>query len=286
MPWYTELLRCPDCKHELTVNDGYYCVECGFHDSSSKDLRTKAPHPLVLNLERTPNLDINSKLVDTECTGPEITYKGPLAERDSRQFMSLLSSLVPKNGSVLDLGCGPRDQANPIEYLGFNYVGFDYTKNKSDFLADAHSIPFKDESFDCIISYAVLEHLHNPCIAIHEVERVLKPGGIYVGAVSQGEPFHQSYFHMTPWGFLSLISLTSSLQITRLWPSMDTLQSLSGMGRYPRVIRFLIRTIDLTNKWLPFLAPRKLRWTKKEKELDMLYRAGSLCFCVTKQDSN
>jgi SAM-dependent methyltransferase len=196
--------------------------------------------------------------------------------------MSVISSLLPFGSRVLDLGCGPRDQAIPIEHLGYSYVGLDFTNQSADFLADAHSIPFMDASFDCVFSYAVFEHLHNPYVAIQEVSRVLKPEGVFIGGVSQGEPFHQSYFHLTPWGFVSLIYSVQSLRITRLWPSMDTLQSLSRIGRYPRVIRFLIKQIDSLHKGLPFLAPRKVKWPRRDKALDELYRAGSLAFCVMK----
>ena len=81
----------------------------------------------------------------------------------------------------------------------------DYAHSEADLLADAHAIPFADDSFDCIFSYAVLEHLHNPFVALSEVARVLRPGGWFIGTVSQGEPFHSSYFHHTPWALLSLV---------------------------------------------------------------------------------
>jgi ubiquinone/menaquinone biosynthesis C-methylase UbiE len=145
---------------------------------------------------------------------------------------------------------------------------------------DAHSLPFKDQSFDCVLSYAVLEHLHAPWVAIHEVARILKPGGIYIGSVSQGEPFHHSYFHHTPWAMCSLIALCPELSLERIRPSMDTLRSLSRMGRYPRVIQKALKLVESVNRRCPWLAPRRMRWSQQEKDLDQLYRAGSLCFLV------
>ena len=200
--------------------------------------------------------------------------------------MKLIDESCDKGSKVLDLGCGPRDQAKPLEWLGYDYVGVDYSSDKADFIADAHALPFKDESFDCVFSYAVLEHLHQPFIAMKEIDRVLKNGGIYIGTVSQGEPFHASYFHHTSWGFLSLICHSSTITVERLWASMDTLRSLSSMGRYPRIIRSLIRAIDVVHQNLPFLAPRRMGWTKKEKECDVLYRAGSVCFLCSKKGSS
>jgi ubiquinone/menaquinone biosynthesis C-methylase UbiE len=213
---------------------------------------------------------------------PKISYDGPAAIRDSRELMSVLQQNLRIGSKVLDLGCGPKDQKPPVEYLGFDYLGIDYSSSAADLLGDAHSIPFRENSFDCVLSYAVLEHLHSPCIAIREIERILKPCGIYVGTVSQGEPFHDSYFHLTPWGLVSLISSTRSLRIEQLWDSMDTLASLSRIGRYPRAIKLLIGLVDKVHRLCPFLAPKKMNWPKSEKQLDRLYRTGSIAFVIRK----
>ena len=63
---------------------------------------------------------------------------------------------------VLDLGCGPRDQAKIFDYLRCEYVGIDFTSTEADIKADAHCLPFVSESLDVVFSYAVLEHLHKP----------------------------------------------------------------------------------------------------------------------------
>ena len=111
---------------------------------------------------------------------------------------------------------------------------------------------------------------------------MLKPGGIFVGTVSQGEPFHASYFHHTAWGVVCLIESTASLKIERLWDSGDTLGSLARMGRYPRVIRVILKLVERIHNYLPLLAPRRMKWSHKQKRLDKIYRAGSICFVVRK----
>ena len=194
--------------------------------------------------------------------------------------MSEVMQRLPHGGDVLDLGCGPRDQVVPLEHLRFRYLGVDYGNPSADFLADAHSLPFSDASFDCVFSYAVLEHLHDPFIAAHEILRVLKPGGWYIGTVSQGEPFHSSYFHHAPWALVSLIGATPGLRIQRLWESSDTLESLASMGRYSRVIKGMLKGVSWIASHCPWLTPRKMRWPEKERQLDRLYRAGSVCFSI------
>ena len=237
---------------------------------------------LSLKLPRKLSVEATDLLQRIDTTKPRITYAGPTALRDSRELMSEVAYRLPKGGAALDLGCGPRDQAPPLEHLAFRYVGVDFGNPAADLLADAHSIPFKDGSFDCVFSYAVLEHLHNPFIALHEVARVLKPGGWFIGTVSQGEPFHSSYFHHTPWALVSLIEAVHGLRLVRLWESADTLQSLASMGRYSRVVKGMLGGVDWIASNLPWLTPRKMRWPEKDKQLDRLYRAGSLCFSIQK----
>ena len=46
-----------------------------------------------------------------------------------------------------------------------------------DVVADAHSLPYADESVDVVHSEAVFEHLYNPGQASKEIYRILKKGG-------------------------------------------------------------------------------------------------------------
>lgn len=284
--WHEQLLICPDCHGLLIVTlDNVHCENCHFKSNNSKDLRAKNPSQTNLNFYRTlKNFDPQTTLKTVSISPPKIQYSGPKALRESSAFMSLIMEYFQKPCKVLDLGCGPKDQLTPISHLGHLYVGVDYFNVAADYLIDAHSIPFQTSSFDCVFSYAVLEHLHNPFIAIQEINRVLKPGGIFIGTVSQGEPFHDSYFHITPWGFISLINSVPSLKIERLWASMDTIKSLSRMGRYPRLIKSVLAQIDKLHESFPIMSPRKMKWSSSDLALDKLYRAGSICFLVEKLD--
>lgn len=109
---------------------------------------------------------------------------------------------------------------------------------------------------------------------------MLVPGGLFLGAVSQGEPFHDSFFHLTPWGLIALLQRAPSLCPARLWGSRDTLDALARMGRYPHVLHRLLAGVAALDRGAPFLAPRRMRWSAEERRIDCLYRAGSLCFVI------
>jgi len=285
--WYFPFLVCPDCRSQLNVNrDNISCSKCTFKSGLTKvntaiDLRPINPRKVILEFARTGFS--HSQIEQLEIQKPEITYSGPSALRDSRELVSQMQCYLESDARVLDLGCGPRDQVIPIEYLGYQYIGLDYSNLKADILGDAHALPFEDNTFDCVLSYAVLEHLYNPHVALCEIERVLKPNGTYIGTVSQGEPFHDSYFHHTSWGLISLVGASLNLSLVRIWPSIDTLNSLSRMGRYPRVIKWLLSLVDKLHSAVPQLAPRRMKWTSREKALDELHKSASICFVIQKR---
>ncbi len=278
--WFDEQLACPDCQRDFVWQAGGGACVCGFAavPGAPRDFRPQRPEERVRSFSLRPSVDLS----DVALERPRVTYDGPPALRDSRELFSAAQPWMRRGARLLDLGCGPRDQAGPAGHYGLEYAGVDFDSPAADLLADGHALPFRAGTFDAVLSYAVLEHLYNPFVALGEVARVLRPGGVFFGTVSQGEPFHDSYFHHTAFGVLSVFA-AAPLRVTRLWPSYDTLHALSGMGRYPRAQRLLIEAVYRFGRALPMLAPRKyFRWTQREKDLDELHRAASICFIAVK----
>lgn len=274
MLWFADRVVCPECGAALALDDPR--CRCGFvgQPGPPPDLRPRAA--IALTLALPVQTSARELLARCDVERPRVAYDGPRAERDSAELFSAIDP--PRNARLLDLGCGPRDQAPVAAHYGLRYAGVDYTSPRADLLADAHALPFASASFDLVLSYAVFEHLHNPYLAASEVARVLVPGGLFFGAVSQGEPYHESYFHHTPLGVLTLLD-AAGFRVRRLWPSYDTLHALAVMGKYPRVTRMAIELLYRFAKATPFLAPRAyFRSSPREKQLEELYRAASVCF--------
>lgn len=267
----------------MQTSERLTCEECGYTCSKGQQLNLMPSNPLRRLIAFTPEPALRpSEAVDLiDTSAPDITYDGPMPGRDSRELLSQLMSSGASARNVLEIGCGPKDQSSCFAHLGIVHVGIDVSGQAPDALADAHYLPFEDSQFDAVFSYAVLEHLHNPIAAMAEISRVLRPGGVFVGTVSLGEPFHASYFHHTPWALVALCRQTG-FTIERLWSSMDTLKSLSRMGRYPRLLRYLLSFSDYLNRTLSPLSPHRRKWTPKENQVDSLYRAGSICFSLKK----
>ena len=108
------------------------------------------------------------------------------APRWNRAVKTLIRRLGP-DATLLDLGAGTRRRAPHVITLDLERTP------EVDILADGHALPFRDATFDAVISEAVLEHVRAPERVVAEIYRVLKPGGKVCIAV----PFLQGY-HAAP----------------------------------------------------------------------------------------
>lgn len=86
---------------------------------------------------------------------------------------------------------------------------------------DGVKIPFEDARFDVVFSRQVFEHVRHPEPLMREIRRVLKPGGRFIGSVSQLEPFHSnSYWNFTWFGFAT-IAVEAGLSLVEMRPGVD-----------------------------------------------------------------
>jgi ubiquinone/menaquinone biosynthesis C-methylase UbiE len=107
-------------------------------------------------------------------------------------FPHLKSKLTGTESTALDFGCGPgRFTVDLAELIGGTVVGVDITPElieiaqKSSLVSyrciGTQTLPFPDASFDLVWSCLVLGGIPDNQIikTIHEINRVLKPGGLF-----------------------------------------------------------------------------------------------------------
>jgi ubiquinone/menaquinone biosynthesis C-methylase UbiE len=177
------LLQCPTCKNgDMTQGDkSLTCSNCGsIYPKSKRNVNFL-----------TDDFKVEFDIVDTENVS-DLPYDGMIINLINRYH----------NGVILDCGSGKRD----IYYE--NVVNFEIVDyESSDILGVGEALPFKDNSFDAVLSLAVLEHVKNPFQCAEEIKRVLKPGGTLYCQIAFLQPFHgypHHYFNMTQSGFRNL----------------------------------------------------------------------------------
>lgn len=123
-----------------------------------------------------------------------------LTKKTTREHLQCFIKSHATNKRTLDLGSSWSPYA---EYFP-DRVSCDIEAREGvDVVADAHSLPFKDEEFENILCSEVLEHLHTPEQAIAEMWRVLAPGGTLILTTRFMFPIHDAphdYFRFTEIG--------------------------------------------------------------------------------------
>jgi SAM-dependent methyltransferase len=160
---------------------------------------------------------------------------------------------LPKGARVLDWGCGNGHFSYFLASMGFNVTGYSFlgyprlmreSAQKFDFVqgseSDPRRLPFRDEEFDAVVSLGVLEHVRetggDERASLGEIQRVLKPGGVFLCAHL---PNRRSWIeflsrNFLPSRFRHLYRFTRR-DINDLWSSAGfTIRKISRYGWLPR----------------------------------------------------
>lgn len=135
----------------------------------------------------------------------------------ARKIIAVISDYKRKvsNLALLDYGCSVGLMTRYFGYKFNRIVGVDVDgqairiarkrnrkSNVRFVLTKNERLPFKANSFDVVVFNQVYEHVSNPNLAIKEIERVLRPGGVcYFGARNRFFPMDGHY----PIPFLAFI---------------------------------------------------------------------------------
>lgn len=172
------------------------------------------------------------------------------SERAPRNVIKLFVNKYLKKGqSCLDLGCGGGRHSEYLAKQGLNVtaidlsaVGVEKTKellkkypNSIAMVANMHTLPFKKNSFDCLISNRVLDHndTGGAETTMSEISRVLKPYSmifITVASIRQNIGTNNKILEQNEFGGITFIKAES--EILHHYYSKDEIRELAKNNNF------------------------------------------------------
>ena len=115
------------------------------------------------------------------------------ADKKLYQFMYDRIPEVIEGKEVLEIATGPGLLAKHVAHAAKKMIATDYSdgmikeakkgeypENLTFEVADATALPYEDHSFDAVLIANALHVMPEPEKALHEIDRVLKPGGLLI----------------------------------------------------------------------------------------------------------
>ncbi len=176
----TSILRCPNCKSNLTGK--LECKKCNIQ------------YPVIRGIPRFVNSEFYVENFGFQWNKHKRTQFDDEKEKPSETFLrriGLTPELV-KDKLVLDAGCGAGRYSDVVSRWGGYVVGVDLSsavetsyenlahKGVKILQADIMNLPFAEETFDVIFSIGVLHHTPDTKKAFEALVPFLKPGGFIV----------------------------------------------------------------------------------------------------------
>jgi ubiquinone/menaquinone biosynthesis C-methylase UbiE len=208
MEYISRLLRCPSCLKgsmcfTLGENPWAQCIICK-STFSSIDGIPFLTKPNVFQLINKPMASLSSDK-ETDVFMANLLYHNQYADKYEnvstidifdpnsdcqRRIEQVLKGIkhISDDTVMLDICCGTgnilKTATKYFDYcfgidISINMMNIARQRNLIVLGADVRNIPLVDECIDCVTAFSSLHHIYDYLAVIHEIGRILKPGGFF-----------------------------------------------------------------------------------------------------------
>lgn len=166
---------------------------------------------------------------------PSLTNPNYLVLRARRLILSQHIRRLPDHLAVLDVGGRYQPYRPLLDGKVSRYLALDIEKTvRVNVVANAERIPFRDATFDLVISTCVFDYIEKPHTAAQEIYRVLKPEGFFMGSFGATAPRFgdDECWRYLPRGLRSLFSSFSQVSV---------IPEVSSIGGFCRLLNLGFR---------------------------------------------
>ncbi|MGC3947927.1 MAG: class I SAM-dependent methyltransferase [Chryseolinea sp.] len=173
-----------------------------------------------------------SKVYTTEITSEELVSDNPIHQR---LFKAYVASEPHISGNVLEVGCGEGRGIPVILPHAAQYTAIDKIESALVVLRNRYptgtfisiNIPpfggLKDNTYDTVLSFQVIEHIADDFAYLKEIHRVMKPGGIALITT----PNRKMSLTRNPWHVREYLADELSALAAKIFPRV-TMKGITG----------------------------------------------------------
>ena len=199
-------------------------------------------------------------------------------------------ALPSKSARLLDIGCGNGDFLQIASSLGWDALGMDpdpqavAAVRKTGLSVLEGGLPhtgLPDEEFGAVTLSHVIEHVHDPVVALQEVHRILKPGGkVWIATPNlEGDGHHLFNRHwrgLEPPRHLVIFNASSlKLACERTGFENVILPRPSPVARWYFLASLkILQNQDPTGLEKPYILPLTLKWRARWSDLNAILFPG------------
>ena len=237
------------------------------------------PQPLNQQIfDLTLNLQSHAFLRNAACQNIYLYLTNYVKAFSEYWFKKSLSNLM-----ILDWGCGKGQISYLMREMGAEIISCDvHGADDSSFgqstpiiekapinvipLEHPYILPFKDASFDIVLSFGVLEHVPNDLKSLEEIHRILKPSGLmfcfflpyYISWTQRLAHLRGDFYHDRLYSKKMVKELLnkSRLELLDIWHRQLLPKNSISYSNY--------RTFEFIDQWITEYTPLKYTATNIE----------------------